>query len=55
MSLDEDEEQVPSTRFASAEKSAPPAKPKAPPPRKETDFDDDEESLSYFAKLANDD
>jgi hypothetical protein len=55
MSLDEDEEQVPSTRCASAEKSAPPAKPKAPPPRKETDFDDDEESLSYFAKLANDD
>lgn len=54
--LDESEEQVPSTRFASAEKSMAQARPKAPPPRREVDFDSDEsESLSYFSKLASDD
>jgi len=29
------------------------AQPEKPAPKKEVDFDDDEESLSYFAKLAN--
>jgi hypothetical protein len=29
------------------------AQPAKPAPKKEVDFDDDEESLSYFAKLAN--
>jgi hypothetical protein len=54
MNLDEDEVEVPSTRFGSAEKASAPAKAKATAPRKEEDFDDTE-SLSYFAKLANDD
>jgi hypothetical protein len=58
-SLEESGDEVPSTRFASAEKSvlqtkAVAAQPK-PAPKKEQNFDDDEESLSYFAKLANDD
>lgn len=54
--LDEAEDQVPSTRFASADKSLAQARPKAAPPKREIDFDAEEsESLSYFAKLANDD
>lgn len=53
--LDEDEVEVPSTRFNTADKPAVQSKPKAPPPKREVEFDDDEESLSYFSKLANDD
>lgn len=39
------------------EQSVPQAKPSAkkPAPKKEINFDDDDESLSYFAKLANED
>jgi hypothetical protein len=48
VSLDEDEDK----RFAA---SAKPAAAKPAAKRQETDLDDDEESLSYFAKLANDD
>jgi len=41
--------------MAPAPKAQVVSKPAAKAPPKEVDFDDDEESLSYFAKLANDD
>lgn len=41
--------------IAPAPKAQVVSKPAAKAPPKEVDFDDDEESLSYFAKLANDD
>ena len=53
--LNEDEDEVPSTRFSAPEKTVVQSKPKAPTPKREVEFDDDEESLSYFSKLANDD
>ena len=51
---DESHAEVPAVRFNAPQKPAAVSRP-APAPRKEADFDEDEESLSYFSKLANDD